>query len=445
MNKKLKIYLTIIFIFGVSVFYFLLANFYSEFLWFDFLFFTFLLFSIHNITNFINYKTESYASINIPILLPAIIVLGPFWAAVSFLIGSTSIERFYNFIWYKFLFNRTMFFISAAMSAITLNFVTQNILDPYYFISFLAASIIYFSFNQSLFFFVIKFSNADHPYRIAVYLFQLLKSAFIEYGMALIFFHGYLAFGKLFLLIALIFIYLIRDFMYTYLQQTNTITQVIESFLKVIDSKDNYTEGHCQRVAEYTELLSDKAGISTFKTNKITNMAKIHDIGKIKVPDKILKSSSSLTEEEYREMQNHSKYGYEILTDIEIFQDDLDIINHHHERYDGTGYPEGLSGKDIPLGARVISVCDAFDVMTTGRKYKPALTKEQTIQELQDCSGTQFDPELTGHLIELINEGVFDEQFQSESQQIQQPVRRSKRYGQAEIKNGGREVGRGAE
>ena len=133
-------------------------------------------------------------------------------------------------------------------------------------------------------------------------------------------------------------------------------------------------------------------------------MAKIHDIGKISVPDKILKSSGSLTDKEYAEMKNHSQYGYEILEDLDIFKEDLNIIKHHHERYDGNGYPDGLSGEEIPIGSRILAICDAYDVMSTGRVYKPALTKKEIIAEFEKCSGKQFDPEYAEMMIELIIE-----------------------------------------
>ncbi|MFW5789837.1 MAG: HD-GYP domain-containing protein [Bacillota bacterium] len=187
----------------------------------------------------------------------------------------------------------------------------------------------------------------------------------------------------------------------------NTVTQVVESFLKVIDSKDDYTEGHCERVSQYAGILCRKAGLKHNQVEKIVNMAKIHDIGKISVPDKILKSSGKLSDKEYAEMKNHSKYGYEILEDLDIFKKDLEIIKHHHERYDGNGYPDGLKGDDIPLGSRILAICDAYDVMSTGRVYKPALTRKEIIAEFEKCSGKQFDPNYTDMMIELIKEEEF--------------------------------------
>lgn len=193
----------------------------------------------------------------------------------------------------------------------------------------------------------------------------------------------------------------------------NSITQLTESFLKIIDLKDHYTEGHCERVARYTETLCTAMGIKRTKAEQIVNIARIHDIGKINVSDEILKSSSSLTAEEYNEIKKHSLFGYQLLKNIDLMNNGLDILLHHHEHYDGKGYPEGKKGTDIPFGSRILAVCDAFDVMTYGRTYKPAMSKEEIIQELERCSSRQFDPIIAGKMIELINKGVFDDIFRA--------------------------------
>ena len=242
------------------------------------------------------------------------------------------------------------------------------------------------------------------PESFVSYFSQLIKNVFLSYVLAIVFYAGYLNFGSIFLILSLILIYIIKDFFYSKLQQMNTVTQVVESFLKVIDSKDDYTEGHCERVAEYAGILCRKANLKHNQIEKIVNMAKIHDIGKISVPDEILKSSGTLTDKEYAEMKNHSQYGYEVLEDLDIFKEDLNIIKHHHEKYDGSGYPDGLSGKEIPVGSRILAICDAYDVMSTGRVYKPALTKKEIIAEFEKCSGKHFDPEYTKMMIELIKE-----------------------------------------
>jgi len=127
-----------------------------------------------------------------------------------------------------------------------------------------------------------------------------------------------------------------------------------------------------------------------------------------------LKSSDKLSWEEYEEIKRHSEYGYKLLKDIDILKEELKVILHHHEKWDGSGYPDGLEGEDIPVGARLLNITDSFDVMTTGRKYKPAMNKAETIQELKDCSGTQFDPDMAAEMIKLIEDGFFDNSFQEE-------------------------------
>jgi HD-GYP domain-containing protein (c-di-GMP phosphodiesterase class II) len=164
-------------------------------------------------------------------------------------------------------------------------------------------------------------------------------------------------------------------------------------------------------VGNYTKKLCTKLNINPRKKEKIVNMAKIHDIGKIYVDDEILKSDDVLDDEEFAEMKKHSYYGYELLKDIDMLNDDLEIILHHHEFYNGNGYPDGIQEKEIPLGSRILNICDSFDVMTTGRSYKRALSKQETIEEFEKCSGRQFDPELAETMIELIKSGELDDSF----------------------------------
>jgi len=182
----------------------------------------------------------------------------------------------------------------------------------------------------------------------------------------------------------------------------NSYTQIIESFLKVIDSKDHYTEGHCERVAKYSYHLCNEMNLSRAKSEKIISIAKIHDIGKIYVDDDILRSSDNLKSEEYEEIKRHTKYGYQLLKDIDLIHDELDVILYHHERWDGRGYPEALAGEKIPLLSRIITIVDSFDVMTHDRPYSKAMTVEEAVEELKLCAGSQFDPNLIEEFIKII-------------------------------------------
>ena len=139
-------------------------------------------------------------------------------------------------------------------------------------------------------------------------------------------------------------------------------------------------------------LIARARGFSEEEVERIGLGAALHDIGKIAVPDAILRKNGPLTDDEWRIMRRHPELGYEILYGIAFLTDSLPVVRHHHERYDGDGYPDGLRGDAIPIGARIFSIADAFDAMTSDRHYRRALPLDQTVEELKRHSGSQFDP-----------------------------------------------------
>ncbi len=185
--------------------------------------------------------------------------------------------------------------------------------------------------------------------------------------------------------------------------------QTIMTIVNTIDAKDQYTKGHSQRVSEYSAALAKELGFSQEQVEKIRYIALLHDIGKIGVPDNILNKPGKLTNEEFSLMKMHTIVGGEILKDIESVED-LDIgAKYHHERYDGRGYPEGLKGEEIPYIARLICVADAYDAMASNRIYRKHLTEETILQEMERCSGTQFDPAMAKAFLKLVRENRLQE------------------------------------
>ena len=176
----------------------------------------------------------------------------------------------------------------------------------------------------------------------------------------------------------------------------------IQTLRYTVEAKDSYTKGHSDRVSAYAVLLGKKIGLSKedLKTLKIGGL--FHDIGKIGIPDSILQKGNRLTDEEYEEIKKHTSIGVHILSNISDFKDVLPIIKYHHERFDGTGYPNGLSGEKIPYLARIVSIADCFDAMTSRRIYQNSLAIESVIYEFDRCKGTQFDPELTDIFIDIL-------------------------------------------
>ncbi len=183
---------------------------------------------------------------------------------------------------------------------------------------------------------------------------------------------------------------------------------IIDSFAVCIDGKDSYTNGHSLRVAHYTRLLAQKLGEDEETVQKFYNIALLHDIGKIGIPDEILNKPGKLTEEEYEIVKTHPYRGFEILKKVKTQKDLVEGAQFHHERFDGRGYPARLAGEKIPLVARIISVADAFDAMSSTRPYRKKMSMDVIIQEIKDCTGTQFDPVVTKAFLDLYKEGVFD-------------------------------------
>jgi two-component system, LuxR family, sensor histidine kinase TtrS len=170
--------------------------------------------------------------------------------------------------------------------------------------------------------------------------------------------------------------------------------QTVLSFAEMIDQRDTYTAGHTVRVAQYSKLLAREMGLSEQQIGSLQQAAILHDIGKIATPDSVLLKPGKLSALDYELIKHHASAGHHMLASISMYRELAGIIRHHHERFDGMGYPDRLQGKKIPLLSRIITVADSFDAMTTNRIYKPRKTVAEALQELQDLSGSQFDPDV---------------------------------------------------
>lgn len=176
----------------------------------------------------------------------------------------------------------------------------------------------------------------------------------------------------------------------------------IKTLISIINAKDKYTYGHVERVVIYSRLLADKLKLSEVDKNNLIYGAYMHDIGKINIPKEILIKKMKLEKEEWEELKSHPENGAEIIKSVESLKDVIPLIKHHHERYDGNGYPSKLKGEEIPYLVRVLTVVDSFDAMTSNRPYNRRMSYEEGIEELRKCSGTQFDPKIVKAFIEVI-------------------------------------------
>ena len=182
----------------------------------------------------------------------------------------------------------------------------------------------------------------------------------------------------------------------------------IETLRYTVEAKDRYTRGHSDRVSAFSVLIGEKVNLSEQELQTLRIGGLFHDIGKIGVPDLIIQKEGKLTDEEYAEIKKHPSIGVHILSNASIFKDIIPIVEHHHERYDGTGYPSGLKGEDIPYFARIAAIADSFDAMTSKRSYRDSLPLDVVKNEFKKNRGTQFDPELDDLFLDIL-ENHFDE------------------------------------
>jgi HD-GYP domain-containing protein (c-di-GMP phosphodiesterase class II) len=190
-----------------------------------------------------------------------------------------------------------------------------------------------------------------------------------------------------------------------YMDLRNAYFDSLAALASALDASDPYTRGHSDRVTEYAKLTARAMKMSEREIESIEFAGRLHDIGKIGIDRSILRKRSKLNDREYEEMKKHPLMGAEIAGKLKFMKKAEGYVAFHHEQYDGTGYPKGLRGKEIPFGARIMGVVDAFDAMTSDRPYRPALPVDVAIGELEKGAGKQFDPKVVEVFIRLIREG----------------------------------------
>ena len=190
-----------------------------------------------------------------------------------------------------------------------------------------------------------------------------------------------------------------------YFQMRESYRNTIEALANAIEAKDSYTSGHSSAVTRYAVPVARQLDISENDLQVIEFAAILHDIGKIAVPERVLNKPGKLTREEFEDIKRHPSAGAEIIRSIGFLNEAVPYVKHHHERWDGKGYPDGLAGDEIPLGAQVISIVDTFDAMTSTRSYRKALPEQEAVQEIQRCSGRQFNPKVVEAFLKAFEAG----------------------------------------
>jgi len=309
---------------------------------------------------------------------------------------------------YADLFNRLQNAVSTALAALALHTTRQLVLQyPTYSdladtLAVLAAGITFFAVNITLVTFMVSIYTLTRFTLVWRANYSWLSLSYLVLApVALLLARLYTAdppllggWGGWPVLLFLIPLYYARYHWDEYVKLQEAFGQTVETLIAAIDAKDVHTRRHSERVAAIAEDIAREYKLDEIDIAKVRLGSRVHDIGKIAIPDQILFKPTKLTPEEFEKIKQHPVVGEDLLKFGKFFRDVLPIVRHHHERWDGTGYPDGLAGEAIPLWARIVTIADAYEAMTAGRPYRPPKTPEEALQEIVENAGTQFDPKL---------------------------------------------------
>jgi putative nucleotidyltransferase with HDIG domain len=309
--------------------------------------------------------------------------------------------------WYKIIFNSAQYALSAGIAGLAYQYSGgiigfQNFLK-YIFPATLCALTYCFT-NLLLVTVVISLAQGNRI--VAVWrinykenLPTYLAEAPLGFLMAIV----YVEVGIAGILLFFLPLLLARRSFELYTKMRKMYLETIRALAAAIDAKDPYTKGHSERVAQMAVALARELNLPEREIDDLKYAALLHDIGKIGIDESILGKDDDLTEEEFKKIKEHTIIGAKIIEPVEFLKKSYKAIYHHHERYNGEGYPDGLKGKDIPIFSRIIAVADAYDAMNSDRPYRKKLNRNKILRELQDQSGKQFDPEVVKAFISIFN------------------------------------------
>ena len=346
-------------------------------------------------------------TIGFPIDFVVILVYGPATAIIVTVFGALIGEIVEGKTrWYKIVFNISQYALSAGVAGMVYQGLggiagTANLTN--YIIPAAICAVVYYLINLNLFMIVI--SLAEEVSILSVWK-KRLRGIIATYialtPMGFVMAMVYVSIGIWGIILFFFPLILARRSFELYTKMRKIYLDTIRALATAIDAKDPYTKGHSERVAKMALALAQELYLPEREIEKIEYTALLHDIGKIGVDERILGKDDGLTDEEFKKIKEHTVTGAKIIEPIDFLKDSYEAIYHHHERYDGDGYPNGIKEKDIPLSARIITVADAYDAMGSDRPYRKKLSQDKIMEELTEQSGKQFDPEVVKALISIL-------------------------------------------
>ncbi len=347
-------------------------------------------------------------SIGFPVDFVLMLVYGPATAMFVTVFG-TLIEGIIRgkTAWYKLTFDAAQYALSAGIAGIVYQYTGGIIgFQNFFKFAFPAAlcALIYCIVNSILVAIVICLDQGIKITTVwRINFKEILPSYLAEAPIGFLMAIVYVEVGILGILLFFLPLLLARRSFELYTKMRKMYLETIRALAAAIDAKDPYTKGHSERVTQTSIALARELNLPEREIDNLEYAALLHDIGKIGIDERILGKNDGLTSEEFKRIKEHTIMGAKIVKPVDFLKDSYKAIYHHHERYDGDGYPDGLKGEDIPISARIIAVADAYDAMGSDRPYRKKLKQDKIMKELTEQFGKQFDPEVVKALISIIS------------------------------------------
>ncbi len=401
----LKIYVYVVFLIGLSIFLYILIS-YKNISLLGVVLFGMLIFIADNLSAPLP-KTGS-VSVNFGISLASLILFGPSTAIIVTFISIFNIREIIKRIpYYRHIFNAGQYLISMGIASLVFELMynreVSNFFNPVNLSYILAAAYIFFFLNTILTAGAISISEGIGLANVWIFNFAwLIPFQLFLAAMAIAISFLYRLYGPFTLLFTSLPLIIAQ---YTYLlrvKERRALLNSIMQIVKIVEAKDPYTAGHSVRVAEYSEKIARELKLNEYDIELLINLANLHDLGKIQIDLSILNKPGKFNQEDWEEVKKHPVVGYDIVKEITFLKSEAKSILYHHERIDGSGYPYGVKGEEIPLFAKILAVADSYDAMTTSRPYRNARSNSEAIIELKNNSGTQFDINVAGAMIEIL-------------------------------------------
>lgn len=406
MPLKLKVYIGAVVGLAIALFIYLAPSLpLSSDVWSVLIFFV----VISTLAEFIpvDLPTSGSVTIGFPIDFVVILVYGPATAMFITIFGALVGELVQRKItWYKIFFNASQYALSAGLAGIVyqkLGGVTGAVNLTNYIFPAIASALVYYLVNSNLFIMVIHLAEGISIWfiwktQLKGIIVTYIALAPIGFIMAMV----YTSIGIWGIILFFFPLILARRSFELYTKMRKVYLDTIRALAAAIDAKDPYTKGHSERVSETSVTLAQELNLSDRDIENIEYTALLHDIGKIGIADNILGKESKLTNKEFDKIKEHTVMGAKIIEPVDFLKNSYKAIYHHHERYNGKGYPDGIKSEDIPILARIIAVADAYDAMGSDRPYRKKLSHNKILKELKEQSGQQFDPEVVKAFISVL-------------------------------------------